>query len=199
MNLMNSEKSPSGARLQPHPPGLKEHGYQLYQQGKSNVQIAKELGIPLNTLARWSSKGRWKMRKQLAGHAEPRLGALAPTVQDEISQLTFEQKQARYAAMMAEHALHVAYTVKSLPSQALIVNADKIKKLDETARKALNLEESKPAMVVNVALLAQISERKRNIVAQEVSASKLPTNEPVAVASNARNLPMDADSEPFGP
>jgi hypothetical protein len=81
---------------------------------------------------------------------------------------------------MAEQALRVAYTVKGLPSQALIVNADKIKKLDETARKALNLEKNKPAMVVNVALLAQISERKRTIAAQEVSAPKLPTNEAVA-------------------
>ena len=62
---------------------------------------------------------------------------------------------------MAEHALRVAYTVKSLPSQALIVNADKIKKLDETARKALNLEENKPTVVVNVALLHALSERRR--------------------------------------
>jgi hypothetical protein len=55
---------------------------------------------------------------------------------------------------MAEHALRFAYTVKSLSPQGLIVNADKIKKLDETARKALNLEESKPRVVVNVGLLA---------------------------------------------
>ena len=157
---MNSEKRPRGP-LQPHPPELKERGYKLYAEGKSNREIAKELGIPLNTLARWSSKGKWKLRKHLAGHAEAGLDALAPTVQDEISQLSFEQKRARYAEVMAEHALRVAYTVKSLPSQALIVNADKIKKLDETARKALNLEENKPVVVVNVALLHALSERRR--------------------------------------
>ena len=56
---------------------------------------------------------------------------------------------------MADHALRVAYTVKGLPSQSLIVNADKIAKLDSVARKALNLEENKPAVVVNVGLLAR--------------------------------------------
>jgi hypothetical protein len=30
---MNSEETPRGARLQPHPPGLKERGYQLYENG----------------------------------------------------------------------------------------------------------------------------------------------------------------------
>jgi hypothetical protein len=186
------DKRPPARVLQPHPPELKERGYRLYEKGKTNREIAKELGIPLNTLARWSSKGRWKLRKHLAGHADAELGALSPTVQDEISHLTFEQKQARYAQMMADHALRVAHTVSSLSPQGLIVNADKIKKLDETARKALHLEENQPAMVVNVALLAQISERKRTIAAQEVSVPKLPTNEPVAVASNARNRRMDA-------
>jgi transposase-like protein len=158
---MNSEERPRGARLQPHPAGLKERGYQLYEQGKSNCEIAKELGVPINTLARWSSKGKWKLRKQLAGHAEAGLGALAPTVQDEISQLTFEQKRTRYAQMMADHALRVAYAVRSLSPQGLVVNADKIKKLDETARKALNLEENKPTVVVNVGLLHALSERRR--------------------------------------
>jgi CENP-B N-terminal DNA-binding domain len=147
--------------LQPHPPELKERGYHLYEQGKSNREIAKELGIPINTLARWSSKGKWKLRKQLAAQPQTVPGSLAPADLAEISQLSFEQKRARYAQMMAEQALRVAYTVKSLPSQALIANADKIKKLDETARKALNLEENKPTVVVNVALLHELSERRR--------------------------------------
>jgi hypothetical protein len=168
----SNERRASGL-LEPHPPELKERGYQLYEKGKTNREIAQELGIPLNTLARWSSKGKWKLRKQLAGHPELAPAALAPTVQDEISQLSFDQKQTRYAEVMAEHALRVAYTVKNLPSQALIVNADKIKKLDETARKALNLEENKPAMVINVALLSRIAERK--LAAPGASATELLT------------------------
>jgi transposase-like protein len=154
----NPEKGRHGAPFQPHPPELKERGYRLYEQGKSNPEIAKELGIPVSTLARWSSKGKWKLRRQVAGRSETGPGVVAPTNQDaldEISQLTFEEKQARYGEMMAEHALRFAYTVKSLSPQGLIVNADKIKKLDETARKALNLEERKPRVVVNVGLLAQ--------------------------------------------
>jgi hypothetical protein len=158
---MNNEpdKNRLGA-LQPHPPELRERGYRLYEKGKSNPEIAKELGIPVSTLARWSSKGKWKLRKQLASNATTGPVALAPAhsnnILDEerISQLTFDEKQARYGDIMAEHALRFAYTVKSLSPQGMIANADKIKKLDETARKALNLEERKPRVVVNVALLA---------------------------------------------
>jgi hypothetical protein len=160
---MNNEpdKRPQAGVIQPHPPELRERGYRLYEKGKSNPEIAAELGIPVSTLARWSSKGKWKLRKQLANNPATAPGALAPAHsndtldEEEISQLTFEEKQARYGDIMAEHALRFAYTVKNLSPQSLIVNADKIKKLDETARKALNLEERKPRVVVNVELLAQ--------------------------------------------
>ena len=82
--------------------------------------------------------------------------------------------------------------IKQTPTGDLVRQADKIAKLDATARKALALEEHRPKVVVNVALLAQLGERKRTIAVQEVSARELPTNEPVAVASNARSRPMDA-------
>jgi transposase-like protein len=143
------------APLRPHPPELKERGYRLYEQGKSNHEIAEAIGIPVNTLARWSSKGKWKLRKQLAGCAEMTDNAPAAAEDcDEISQLSFEEKQRRYTEMMSNHALRVATVVKNLSSQALILNADKISKLDSVARKALNLEENKPMMVINVGLLA---------------------------------------------
>jgi hypothetical protein len=137
----------------------------------------------VTTLARWSSKGKWKLRKQLASHPETELGALAPMRDnnslDEISRLTFEEKQARYAEMMSNHALRVAYTVKSLSPQSLLVNADKISKLDSVARKALNLEENKPPVVVNVALLAQGAPPRAVIELQKVPAPEPPTSEPI--------------------
>jgi transposase len=155
--------------LRPHPPELKERGYRLYEQGKSNPAIAAELGIPLSTINRWSSKEKWKLRRQFASRPGSELGALAPTNQDildEISQLTFEEKQTRYDEMMSEEALRVAYAVRSLPPQALLANADKIKKLDETARKALKLEEDKPKTLINIALLSHGTvERVRNLSA----------------------------------
>lgn len=139
-----------GGPLQPHSAELRERGYRLYEKGKSNPEIAAELNVPVSTLARWSSKGKWKLRKQFASIEEP----LTDSVED-VSQLTFDEKQRRYEEMMADHALRVAYTVKALPSQGLIVNADKIAKLDSIARKALNLEQSKPRMIINVGLLAR--------------------------------------------
>jgi hypothetical protein len=143
------------------------------------------LGIPVSTLARWSSKGKWKIRRQLANNTATEPGALAPahsneTLDDEeISKLTFEEKQARYAEVMAEHALRFAYTVKSLSPQGVIVNADKIKKLDETARKALNLEERKPSVVVNVGLLAsRLPARPALVIEDEAIAGELPGPSP---------------------
>src|ERR1700730_18726388 len=129
-----TDKRPQAGVIRPHPPELRERGYQLYEQGKSNPEIAAELGIPLSTINRWSSKGKWKLRRQLANRPGTELGAPAPTDQDildEISQLTFEEKQARCAELMSDDALRFAYTVRGLPPQALLANADKIKKLDE--------------------------------------------------------------------
>jgi hypothetical protein len=176
----NSEQSPRGP-LQPHPAGLKERGYRLYQQGMSNREIAKKLGVPLNTLARWSSKQKWKLRKELAGHVETGLSALAPTNQDtlnKLAQLPFEQKQEHYHTGASNEALRMLEAIKQTPTGDLVRQADKIAKLDATARKALALEEHKPKVVVNVALLTQIAERRRIIAAQEVSTPKLPTGEP---------------------
>jgi transposase-like protein len=153
MNKQNER--PDGGRIQPHSPELRERGYELYEKGKSNAEIAAELGIPVSTLAGWSSKGKWKLRKQLASSEVIPSSADEDGAAEEISQLTFQEKQTRYGEIMADHALRVAYTVKKLSPQGLIVNADKIAKLDTIARKALNLEEKKPALVVNVALLAR--------------------------------------------
>ncbi|MFZ3376216.1 MAG: hypothetical protein WA183_11745 [Chthoniobacterales bacterium] len=161
------DKRPRGAPLRPHPPELKERGYQLYEQGKSNPEIANALDIPVSTLARWSSKGKWKLRRQLASRPGIELGALTPTDQDildEISQLTFEEKQALYDEMMSDHALRVAYIVKGLSPQGVVVNADKIKKLDETARKALKLESDKPRPLINIALLSYGTVKEAKVV-----------------------------------
>jgi transposase len=184
----NSEERPRGARLQPHPPELKERGYRLYEKGKPNREIAAELGIPVATLARWSSKGKWKLRRQLAGHAEAGLNALVPINQDslaEISQLTFEEKQTRYDEMMSEHALRFAYVVKGLSPQGVVVNADKISKLDTVARKALKLEESRPAVLLNVALLARPMP-SRLVEAREIPNPELPPPQPAPDVEQSR-------------
>ncbi len=184
-NLPN--KRPQAGVIQPHPPELRERGYRLYEKGKPNPEIAAELGIPVATLARWSSKGKWKLRRQLASRPETELGALAPTNQDslEISQLTLEEKQTRYTEMMADHAMRVAYTVKGLSLQGLVANADKIKKLDETARKALSLDKSKPPMIINVALLARPLP-KRLVEAREIPDPELPPPQPVPDGEQSR-------------
>src|ERR1700732_3075887 len=85
----NSEEGRHGVTLRPHPPELKERGYRLYEQGKSNPAIAAELEIPLSTINRWSSREKWKLRRQFASRPGTELGAgLVPN-----SSLTDEAEQ----------------------------------------------------------------------------------------------------------
>src|SRR5436305_11732463 len=116
--------------LRPHPLELKERAYRLYEKGVSNQRIADELQIPLNTITRWSSKGKWKLRRRLGTSEKTDLLTL-PQATDNLSQaeielLSFHEKQTRYSETMAQSAVRFAYIVKNLPAQAVLTHADKI-------------------------------------------------------------------------
>jgi len=154
----NSEIARHFVPLRPHPAEVRERAYRLYEQGKCNREIAEALGFPLNTVNRWSSKGKWKLRRRL-GTSEGTDKTTLPPVNDNLEQaeielLSFEEKQRRYADTMAASAVRFAYIVKNLPAQAVLLSADKIAKLDQSARKALKLENEKPRSIINIAMLA---------------------------------------------
>ena len=75
---------------------------------------------------------------------------------------TFEAQQTAYATGSAREAIRMLDAIRSTPTTDLVRQADKIHKLDATARKALALEEHKPAVIVNVGLLSAIADRTLN-------------------------------------
>jgi hypothetical protein len=72
-----------------------------------------------------------------------------------LDDLSFEEKQSTYKETMAAQAVRMARAVASMSEQTLVANAEKIAKMDATARKALSLESDKPRVIVNVGLLAR--------------------------------------------
>lgn len=86
--------------------------------------------------------------------------------------MSSEEKQREYHSQSALEALRILDAIQQTPTSELVHKADKISKLDAMARKALALEEQKPAVVVNVGLLAGLSERRRLKAQVEPAASE---------------------------
>ncbi len=149
-----------------HPLHLREKGYALSKQGKSYVQIAALLSIPLNTIKRWGSVGKWKDRMRLEMKINPGmarsmnpddpsiLDTTNPEVEAKAHDMTLQEKQEEYQEQMAIQALRLPAMLRTMSDADVLKHAEKISKADNTNRKALKLEESKPNVVVNVGLLA---------------------------------------------
>lgn len=149
---------PGGRQAIEWPLELRERGYRLYVAKKPLAEIAKELGVPFNTLTRWSSESKWKLRRaQDLTAGVSNINAVA-TVEPTVRQLrapnqSFETKQEMYRETMADEALRIAETISAMPAQTLLSHADKIAKLDQVARKALHLEDVKPSTVIQIGYL----------------------------------------------
>lgn len=149
----------------PHPQELRDRAYELFAKRIPLARIAESLSIPLDTVRKWSSKGKWKTRLLLTGVTpglpkdfQPLNTATEDDIDAQLSKLTqlsFSEKQQAYRDLMADEAIRAALSIKNVPSATLVQQADKVKKLDEVARKALRLDEQKTGMIINVALLAQ--------------------------------------------
>jgi transposase-like protein len=209
MNNQPDKRLPAGVLLS-HPPEFKERGYRLYEQGKSNPEIAKELRIPLSTINRWSSKEKWKLRKQLAGLHETELGpGLVPnsSLTDEAEQRaldrekTLPEAQRDYEETMQAQALRIMRAIEEIPDELLIANADRIAKLDLTARKALKLDSNKPRQLINIALLSHGVVKPARIASDVPAAAELTYEEhtgckPAAEPTeDAARIPAESSSQ----
>jgi hypothetical protein len=152
------------SRFERHPPGSKEKAFLLYTRHQDLSAIAVKLGIPLLTIRKWSSVGKWKDRRLLLEGSKPFDGFTQkkPSGPDSDGDEAFEQlrtlplgeQQASYETMMRESALRMALAIQRCADGTLIQQADKIAKMDATARKALCLESPKQQTIINVALLS---------------------------------------------
>lgn len=143
------------------------------------------LKVPYNTLATWSSKGKWKHRRLDVAAGAIDKGSLItmPTAKPlRMDGLTFEEMQTRYKDSRATESLRIAEVMASLTSDQLIAQADKVAKLDAVARKGLNLEEAKPSTVINIGFLqARPTE----------SVPYLSTNQPLTIVESTGYKPVD--------
>lgn len=134
--------------------------------------------MPTSTVQKWSAKGGWKARLAASGGsavaAAGRTLSAPATAEDidarlaELIELPFAEKQQAYKELMANESLRIALAVRSIPSGALVQNADKVKKLDEVGRRGLAIEENQPQVVVNVGLLAQAASVTRLVTRADV-------------------------------
>jgi hypothetical protein len=147
---------------QSHPPELRERGYKLYAQRVPLAGIAEKLGVPLDTIRKWSSKGKWKTRLFLSGAggtaaARTDSGAVESRQDDELARLedmSLEDKQALFQSIMENEAVRAAHAIQKVPTAALVQHADKIKKLEEAARRCLRLEDKPNNTIINLSFLA---------------------------------------------
>lgn len=186
-------KRPRRGALQQHPPELRERGYRLYKAGKPHAEIAKELGVPVSTLSRWSSTGKWRTRLFVeAGkkNTGARLSHSSDNQAKAYENLTLAEAQNLYESLMQIEAVKFADSLAAMPAALKLASADKIDKLDKVARKALKIETEKPRMAINLRLLAE------GKVPRLAIASAVPGAEPPALVEDTGLKP--ADESPVG-
>ena len=76
------------------------------------------------------------------------------SVQKDYTNLTLSEAQGEYEDRAHVQALRIMDIIESTSDTALFLGADKLAKLDATARKALKLEDDKPKTLINIALLS---------------------------------------------
>ncbi len=165
--------------------------FQLFARDRSLAEIEKLQSVPYGTLRGWSRKGKWKARRDaMQGRmahvietnvrrqsADCQTGILDADARDNASlsdieletksrrdaheRMSFDEKQREYHTQSALEALRILDAIRNTPTSDLVQRADKISKLDAMARKALNLDEHKPSVVVNVGLLSNLATRRR--------------------------------------
>jgi hypothetical protein len=86
------------------------------------------------------------------------------SAQSEDNSLTFAKKQERFHAGTVTEALPMLSVIEQTPTAALVTQADKIARLHATASKALQLEEHRLAVVVNVGLLHNFGECRCKLI-----------------------------------
>ena len=168
---VQSPTTPSPNRLQPHSHEIRDRAFKLYSSGKPLLDIAQTLSVPVNTVRQWSSRGKWKARRAITTHPTPGkttylLSNMDDTIEQQLAELcdlSFGEKQDKYRELTANEAMRVALLLRNMPAAMLLQHADKVAKLDATARKALNLEESKPSTVINIGFLQSHSQRAKEL------------------------------------
>lgn len=161
--------------LPPHPRELREKCFRMFADGKCYTDIAFETRIPTSTLRAWAARDAWKQRLTIDHDQPPETAITLARQAAEPADIPIDlhAQQERYQSNMAHAAVVFSEAVKDLPAHDLIQRADKIYKSDQTARKALRLENNPPACIVQIGLLSS-KPAVKELPSYEVSVTKTP-------------------------
>jgi len=148
-----------GKAIAPHPKEIRARAFELYKNGSPFVDIAHELRIAAPTLRSWASRERWREQVKLI-QADPGLNretalslAIKQAEEIEIPDELREQA-ALYEGNLAKASVILSHAVAGMGPDEMLQKSGKIKDLDGVARKALKIEQSKPATLIQIGLLS---------------------------------------------
>jgi transposase-like protein len=136
----------------PLPNDLREAALAAHKAGERAVEIADRLNLKAVTVRSWIRRQRKK-----DSPAQPVLTPVVEIVQpQEEIEIPSElpEKQSFYTSRMEDAACRLANHVSKLDGEGLVKAADRLKKADETARRALKLETDRPQCAIQIAVLA---------------------------------------------
>lgn len=185
-------------RPAPHPPEVREKAFQIFhKEDLTAEEISERIGVPVETIRKWSAKEKWRERhhdllqgkkRNVESRARERItknlnseSALAGVqsideLLTEVQEMSFGEQQDEYKRQMAAIAALIPKIIASLSPGQLFVAADKIEKLDKICRKALNLEEAQPQLVLHVGVMGAPLPKPAN--ARVIDVPSLPAPEP---------------------
>jgi len=148
-----------GRAIQPHPKEIRQRGFELYKQGKPFVDIAHELKIAAPTLRSWASREKWREQVKLM-QVDPGLNretaltlAIKQAEEIEIPE-SLRDQAALYEGNLAKASVLLSHTIAGMEPDEMLQKSSKIKDLDAVARKALKIEQPRPATVIQIGLLS---------------------------------------------
>jgi hypothetical protein len=178
------------ATIKPRDPREREAAYKLYLAGFDHASISAKTGIPQSTIESWASRKRWKDRKTTQELTDPKLFRKSKAIVSDATNLSLPEQQAAYRTRMAAQAMRFVSAVEQLPAHALITNSEKVAKGDQTARKALGLEQPQISVAINLGLLAAGSAQPAFAINAPAAVPALAKPQPAAdqIAASAGTL-----------
>ena len=155
-----------GKAIEAHPKEIRAKAFELYKGGAAFVDIAHELRIAAPTLRSWASREKWRDQVKLM-QADPGLNrdtaitlAIKQAEEIEIPE-SLRDQAALYEGNLAKASVILSHAVAVMGPDEMLQKSGKIKDLDAVARKALKIENSKPATVIQIGLLSSNPNRHR--------------------------------------
>src|SRR5437867_2297731 len=132
----------------------------MYLAGAPMSDIAYELRIAAPTIRAWKKREHWDRQKTIAAE-NPQMDSekiMALAKRDDLEleiPPELAERQTEYTDKMGEVAVKLAHHIAGMGADEILARSQKVKDIDAVARKALRLEENKPAVLIDLKILSQ--------------------------------------------